>query len=41
MTAFDYIVMGAGSAGAVVAGPAVGDPPVRVLLVEAGGSDGT
>lgn len=37
--AFDVIVVGAGSAGCVVAHRLIADPDVRVLLVEAGGPD--
>src|SRR6185503_1267914 len=39
--AFDYIVVGAGSAGCIVASRLTEEPAVRVLLVEAGGSDRT
>jgi choline dehydrogenase len=39
MRAFDYIVVGAGSAGCIVASRLTEDPSIRVLLVEAGGSD--
>jgi choline dehydrogenase len=36
---YDYLVVGAGAAGCIIAARLTEDPAVRVLLIEAGGSD--
>ena len=39
MDMFDYVIVGSGSAGCVLAARLTEDPDVTVCLIEAGGSD--